>query len=179
MFLPEQPESQASCALPEGQGPLGSGGAANRTGCFQRSTLQQREQPSPSDSQPRTRSASLPQLHGLRPLQTPHLTEAQKREASLPRLQLQTAPGQGSFKFTGNAPSPSIPECRELICSLAEALTAAFQLLRPPPPILMNLFNCYARRNLIKLLYIMLRRSSTVPSLPAGPTTWPKASYRS
>lgn len=83
------------------------------------------------------------------------------QEPSLPCLQLDL----GTFKFTENVPFPLIPKCRKLICSLTQALTAALQLLRPLPPILMNLFNCYARRNLIKLLYITPGRSSTLLSL--------------
>lgn len=86
--------------------------------------------------------------------------------------------GRGRFKFTGKEPFPSISERREVICSLAQALTAAFQLLRPLPLILMNLFNCYARRNLIKApLHNALERQH--PPLPAGPMTWPNASLRS
>lgn len=106
--------------------------------------------------------APLPQLYWSRPLQTPHWDEGvQEQEASLPCLQLDW----GMFKFMGNVPFPLIPKCRKLICSLTQALTAALQLLRPLPPILMNLFNCYARRNLIKLLYITPGRSSTLLSL--------------
>lgn len=40
MFLSEQPKSQASCALPKGQGPLGNGGAAKPAGCVHQRTLQ-------------------------------------------------------------------------------------------------------------------------------------------
>lgn len=114
----------------------------------------------------RCSSASLPPVYQLGPLQTPHLTEeAQKQEASHPRLQLKNVLGRGTFKFMGNAPFPLILECAKHIRSSTQALTAAFQLLRPLPPILMYLFNCYARRNLIKLLCIMLWRSSTFLSL--------------
>lgn len=95
-------------------------------------------------------------------LQTPHWDEeVQEQEPSLPCLQLDL----GTFKFMGNIPFPLIPKCRKLICSLTQSLTAALQLLGPLPLILMNLFNCYARRNLIKLLYITPGRSSTLLSL--------------
>lgn len=103
-----------------------------------------------------------PQLYCSRLLQPPHWDEeVQEKEPSLPCLQLD----QGMFKFMGNVPFPLIPKCRKLICSLTQTLTAALQLPRPPPPIRMNLFNCHARRNLIKLLYITLGRSSTLLSL--------------
>lgn len=103
-----------------------------------------------------------PQLYWSRLLQTPHWDEeVQEQEPSVPCLQFD----RGTFKFMGNIPFPLIPKCRKLICSLTQALTATLQLLRPLPPILMNLFNCYARRNLIKLLYITPGRSSTLLSL--------------
>lgn len=160
MFLSEQPKSQGSCALPKGQGPLGNGGAAKAAGCVLQSTLQHREEASPLHGLGIT--LSLPLSSALFLLQPPHWDEeVQEPEPSLPCLQLD----QGMFKFTGNVPFPLIPKCRKLICSLTQTLTAALQLLRPLPPIRMNLFNCHARRNLIKLLYITLGRSSTLLSL--------------
>lgn len=163
MFLSEQPESQASCALPRGQGPLGNRGAAKAAGCAQQRTLQHREEASPPPhSLGITVPAPVPQLYWSRPLQTPHWDEEeQEQEPPLPCLQ----PDRGTLQFMGNVRFPLIPKCRKLICSLTQALTAALQLLGPLPPILMNLFNCYARRNLIKLLYITPGRSSTLLSL--------------
>lgn len=104
-----------------------------------------------------------PQLYWSRLLQAPHQDEeVQEQEPSLPCPQLD----RGVFKFMGNVPFPLIPKYRKLICSLTQALTAALQLLRPLPLIIrMNLFNCYARRTLIKLLYITPGRSSTLLSL--------------